>query len=61
MVSANIACSLGDGALRSRLIETTSSQTCAHVWDVNVLADASRQSNSDSSCPVVFQWEIYCY
>ena len=23
MVSANIACSLGDGALRSRLIETT--------------------------------------
>ena len=34
MVSANIACSLGDGALRSRLIETNSAQTCAHVWDV---------------------------
>ena len=47
MVSANIACSLGDGALRSRLIETTSSQTCAHVWDVNVPGsgrDASHRS-----------------
>ena len=44
MVSANIACSLGDGALRSRLIETTSSQTCAHVWDVNVPGSASDAS-----------------
>ena len=43
MVSANIACSLGDGALRSRLIETNSAQTCAHVWGVKrtgQLADA---------------------
>ena len=55
MVSANIACSLGDGALRSRLIETNSAQTCAHVWGVKRTgqrADASREG--DSSCSVVF-------
>ena len=40
MVSANIACSLGDGALRSRLIETTALKL-ARMFGVWGLADAS--------------------